>query len=164
MRFFMITRHHAGDGKYLEPIENIMTEGCWDSGVESRMRDAANIPMINIDIMWRSPCVGRCWVMSNEKLRYVMPWSCEYHNVGAPAPLTLVRSHHLWASDQHAPRITHITDTRYAVAKSLISNSSLSNELSIWFWMKYDTTKYPTIQPATYSCSFHENMLLHGPV
>ena len=27
MRFFMITRHHTGDGKYFEPIVNIMTEG-----------------------------------------------------------------------------------------------------------------------------------------
>ena len=27
MRFFMITRHHTGDGKYFEPIVHIMTEG-----------------------------------------------------------------------------------------------------------------------------------------
>ena len=26
MRFFMITRHHTGDGKYFEPIVTIMTE------------------------------------------------------------------------------------------------------------------------------------------
>ena len=35
MRFFMITRHHTGDGKYFEPIVNIMTEGVLRLGCES---------------------------------------------------------------------------------------------------------------------------------
>lgn len=66
MRFFMITRHHTGDGKYFEPIVNIMTEG------------VLRLALINIGTIQPGPlaaCVGRCWVMSNEKLprRNVMP-------------------------------------------------------------------------------------------
>ena len=78
MRFFMITRHHTGDGKYFEPIVNIMTEGV--------LRLWSILAQYSLG-HWAA-CVGRCSVMS-EKLprRNVMPRYSE--QCQPPAPLTL---------------------------------------------------------------------------
>ena len=50
----MITRHHTGDGKYFEPIVNIMTEGV--------LRLALRLRLINIGTI-HEPLSGVCGQM-----------------------------------------------------------------------------------------------------